>query len=32
VKGVEVKQGQVVQLQFTFNRKKKNKGAVVAGK
>lgn len=32
VKGVEVKQGQVVQLQFSFNKKKKNKGAVVASK
>ena len=32
VKGVEVKQGQVVQLQFTFNKKKKNKGAIVTGK
>ena len=32
VKGVEVKQGQVVQLQFTFNKKKKNKGAIVTDK
>ncbi len=29
VKGVSVKQGKVVQLQFSFNKKKKNKGAVV---
>jgi len=32
LKGVELKQGQVVQTQWTFNSKKKNKGAVLADK